>query len=68
MEPLIIYPNTKEESKALKTIFKKMKIPFESADSTKNTYNVAFEKKMKRAEQDKVAGRYKLIKTADLWK
>ncbi|HEY5462216.1 MAG TPA: DUF2683 family protein [Hanamia sp.] len=68
MEAIIVRPNTKAEAAALKTIFKVMKIPFENATTEESPYNTAFERKMEKANADKKAGRYKAIKTADLWK
>jgi len=68
METIIIRPNTKAEATALKTIFKGMKIPFENAKTEESPYNTSFERKMGKAKADKKAGRYKVIKTMDLWK
>jgi len=68
MEAIIIHPKTKAEAKALKTIFKEMKTPFEKVGTKESPYNAAFEKKMEKAKADKKTGRFKVIKTADLWK
>lgn len=70
MDTLTIYPKSKKQITALKTIFEEMGIPFKEKASSKEAspYNDEFEAKMQRASEDKKAGRYKAIKTSDLWK
>lgn len=68
MEAIIIHPQNKEQANLFEQLAKTLKVPFEKAKKPKSPYNAAFEKKMKKAEEDKKAGRYKAIKTADLWK
>ena len=68
MEALTIHPKDEEQSTAIKYILKIMKIPFDKSKVEGSLYNPEFESKMKRAAEDKKAGRYKEIKTEDLWK
>jgi hypothetical protein len=68
MEALIIHPQNKEQANLFEQLAKTLKVPFERAKKPVGQYNAAFEKKMKKAEEDKKAGRYKEIKTEDLWK
>jgi cell division ATPase FtsA len=68
MEAIIIHPQNKEQASLFEQLAKTLKVPFEKAKKQKSSYNEAFEKKMKMAEEDKKAGRYKAIKTTDLWK
>ncbi|HEY4196043.1 MAG TPA: DUF2683 family protein [Mucilaginibacter sp.] len=65
METLIAHPESKEKSDALKAFMKALKIPFEE---DKSPYDPEFVKKIKRSEEDFKAGRFKAIKTDDLWK
>ena len=62
---VIAYPKNKEKLAALMTFMKALEIPFEEE---KSTYNPEFVEKIKRSEEDFKAGRYKAIKTEDLWK
>ncbi|HVS93307.1 MAG TPA: DUF2683 family protein [Mucilaginibacter sp.] len=63
METLIAHPENEEKLIALKAFMKALKIPFE-----KSTYDPEFVKKIERSKQDFKAGKYKAIKTKDLWK
>jgi hypothetical protein len=65
MGTLIAYPENKEKLAALKAFMKALKIRFEEE---KSPYNAEFVEKIKRSEEDFKAGRYKAIKTEDLWK
>jgi len=58
METIIIHPKTKEEVRALKTIFKGMNIPFEKIGTSKKTYNQEFIAKIKKGDLDKKEGRF----------
>jgi uncharacterized membrane protein (DUF106 family) len=62
---LIAHPENKEKLAALKAFMKALKIRFEEGESP---YNPEFVKKINRSEEDFKAGRYKAIKTDDLWK
>lgn len=62
---LIAHPDNKEKLAALKAFMKALKIPFEEE---KASYNPEFLEKIKRSEEDFNAGKYKAIKTEDLWK
>jgi hypothetical protein len=68
MEPITIHPKDEEQLTAIKYILKIMKIPFDKSKREKDLYNPEFESKMKRGAEDKKAGRFKAIKTEDLWK
>lgn len=62
---LIAHPENKEKLDALKAFMKALKIRFEEE---KSPYDAEFVAKIKRSEEDFKAGRYKSIKTEDLWK
>lgn len=68
MEAITIHPGDEEQLNAIKYFLEKMKIPFDKSAKEEGPYNKEFEAKMKRAEDDKKAGRYQAIKTEDLWK
>lgn len=65
MSILIAYPDSKEKLAALKIFMKALKIRFKEE---KTPYNSEFVKKIKRSEDDFKAGKFKAIKTEDLWK
>lgn len=65
METVIVHPANKEQLNALKAFMKAFKISFEDEEKT---YNPEFLAKIKRSEADFKSGRYKAIKTDDLWK
>ncbi len=62
---LIAHPDNKEKLVALKAFMKALKIRFEEE---KPLYNPEFVEKRNRGKKDFEAGRYKAIKTEDLWK
>jgi len=70
METIIATPERPDQLEALKAFLSALKINFkaEVADDSKTFYSPEFEAKMKRAEEDEKAGRFKTIKTAELWK
>lgn len=68
METILVHPQNKRQLTILKTLFEEMNIPFSKISPKESKYNEDFEIKMKKAAADKKAGRYKAIKTADLWK
>lgn len=70
METYTIHPKDKAQASAVKAFLKALKVPFETEPEVelKSIYSAEFNEKMKRAEEDLKAGRYKSIKTADLWK
>jgi hypothetical protein len=65
MGTLIAHPENKEKSDALKAFMKALKISFEEE---KSPYDPEFVAKVKRSEEDFEAGKFKAIKTEDLWK
>ncbi len=65
METLIVHPENEEKLAALKAFMKALKIRFEEQ---KTPYNPEFVKKIERSEEDFKAGKFKAIKTEDLWK
>ena len=64
MEIFIAQPETEEKAAALKAFMKALKISFKE----EKPYNPDFLKKIERSKADFKAGRYKSIKTKDLWK
>lgn len=67
METLLIYPQSKEQVKAFEHMAKALKVPFEKIEK-ESPYNSEFVTKILQGNKDKKAGRYKVIKTEDLWK
>lgn len=65
MGTLIAHPESKEKLAALKAFMKSLKIRFEEGASP---YDPEFEEKIKRSTEDFKAGKFKAIKTDDLWK
>ena len=65
MATLIVHPENKEKLEALKTFMTAFKISFEEEEST---YDPDFVKKIKQSDEDFKAGKFKAIKTEDLWK
>ena len=65
MGTLIAHPENKEKLAALKAFMKALKIRFEEENAP---YDPHFIEKIKRSEADFKAGRYKAIKTEDIWK
>ncbi len=65
MAILIAHPENKEKSAALKAVMKALGIRFEETESP---YNPEFVEKIVRSEEDFKAGKFKAIKTDDLWK
>jgi hypothetical protein len=65
MGTLIAHPESKEKLAALKAFMKALKIRFEE---DKSPYSPEFVEKIKRSEADFNAGKFKAIKTEDLWK
>ena len=63
METITIHPRSKEETKAFEQMAKALNIPFEKSD-----YNAAFVAKIKKGDKDRKLGKYKVIKTEDLWR
>ena len=61
MEALTIHPQNRVQLKAIKSVLKAMKIPFEKKDSP---YDPEFVKKIQKSR----ASEGKEIKTKDLWK
>ncbi|MES2109225.1 MAG: DUF2683 family protein [Bacteroidota bacterium] len=65
MGTLIAHPENKEKMAALKAFMKALKIRFEEGESP---YKPEFVEKIKRSQADFKAGKFKAIKTDDLWK
>ena len=68
MEAIIIHPNDKEQLIVIEYFLYSLKIPFDKIKVVGSVYNSEFNEKMERAIEDKKTGRYKFIKTEDLWK
>ena len=67
MEALTVLPSNPAELKVVKAFLKALSIKFSKAEQD-IVYGPKFEAKMKKSMEDKKAGRYKAIKTEDLWK
>lgn len=67
METLIVHLKSAKKAEALKSVMKALDVKFESKKPT-NPYDPEFVSKIKEGEEDYKAGRYKKIKTEDLWK
>ena len=65
MEIIIAHPESEEKLAALKAFMKALKIRFEEE---KSAYDPEFVEKIKRSDEDFKAGKFKAIKTDDLWK
>jgi hypothetical protein len=65
METLIVQPDSKEKSDAIKAFMKALKISFEE---TKSPYNPEFVAKIKQGEEDIKAEKTKKISLDDVWK
>ncbi len=69
METLIIQPESIDKLETVKAVLKALKVNFiTQKEGTNGQYSDSFISKMKQGDEDKKAGRYKTIKTADLWK
>ena len=66
METIIVKPESQEQKKTIKAFLNALKIKFKEEDLS--PYNPEFVAKIKKGEKDKKAGRYKTIKTSELWK
>jgi hypothetical protein len=65
METLIVQPDSKEKSDAIKAFMKALKITFEE---TKSPYNPDFVAKIKQGEEDIKTSKTKRISLDDVWK
>lgn len=65
METLIVQPDSKEKSNAIKAFMKALKISFKE---TKSPYNPEFVAKIKQGEEDIKAGKTRKISLDDVWK
>lgn len=65
MATLIIHPENEEKLEALKAFMTAFKIRFEEDEST---YDPEFIEKIKRSDEDFKSGKFKSIKTDDLWR
>lgn len=63
----IANPIDAAQEKAVEAIFKALKVPYKKTKE-ESPYDPEFVAKIKQGEEDKKAGRYKIIKTEDLWK
>lgn len=68
MEAIIIHSIDEEQSKVIKYILNTLNVPFNKTKVKENFYNEDFNAKMERASLDKKEGRFKAIKTENLWK
>jgi hypothetical protein len=62
---LIAHPENKEKLAALKAFMKALKIRFEEGESP---YDPEFVEKINRSKNDFKTGKFKTIKTDNLWK
>ena len=62
----IAHPTNKDQINALKAVVKAFKIEFEI--TKENPYNPDFVEKILQGEDDFKNGKFKIIKTEDLWK
>ncbi|MEO8853569.1 MAG: DUF2683 family protein [Ginsengibacter sp.] len=67
METILIYPKSKEQVKVFEQMAKALKVPFEKIEK-ESPYDPEFVDKILQGDKDKEAGRYRIIKTEDLWK
>ena len=65
---LLIHLKDKEQLTVIKYNLNSINILFDKTNDEEGYYNSDFNKKMERAAEDKKAGRYKSIKTENLWK
>lgn len=65
METLIVQPDSKEKSDAIKAFMKALKISFET---TRSPYNPDFVDKIKKGDEDIKEGRTSKISLDDVWK
>ena len=66
----IAHPDSKAKGKALKAVFEALEIPYEKKDD-ECPYNLEFVAKIKRAEEDRKAGKGRKITVEELdnlWK
>ena len=68
MKAIIIHLKDKEQLTVIKQNLNSINIPFDKTNDEEGHYNSDFNKKMERAAEDKKTGRYKSIKTENLWK
>lgn len=66
MEPLIVYPENKEQSTIIKAFLKALKINFEK--ESKSPYNQEFVAKIKRGEKAATEGKGVKVDVDNLWK
>lgn len=67
MSIYIAQPQNEAQDKAIKAVLDALGIPYKTEPAVP-AYNSEFEEKMRRGEEDKKSGHYKIIKTDDLWK
>jgi hypothetical protein len=66
MEIITIHPRSKAETKVFEQMAKALNIPFEKG--VRKKYDPKFVAKIKQGDRDRKAGKFKTIKTDDLWK
>lgn len=67
METITIHPRSKEEIKVFEQMAKALNLPFEKSKE-KVGYKPSFIAKIKEGDKNKKAGKFKVIKTENLWK
>ncbi len=67
MTTFTIHSEDKEQSTTIKAILKALKVNFE-VKTEKTQYNKEFIAKIKESKKQAKEGKYKVIKTEDLWK
>ncbi|WP_390937459.1 DUF2683 family protein [Parapedobacter soli] len=66
METFIVHTENKTQANAIKAVLKALNVTFER--TTERPYNSEFVKKIERSDQEYKEGRFKTVKTEDLWK
>ncbi len=64
----IAHPVNTDQINALKAVVKALKIKFEVAKETKKPYNKDFVNMILKGDEDFKQGKFKTIKTKNLWK
>ena len=68
METILLHPKNKVQLTLIKNLAKQMGMSFETKSDGQQQYNPEFVAKMEKSKQDFEEGRFKAIKTEDLWK
>jgi hypothetical protein len=66
METFIVHTENKTQANAIKAVLKALNVTFEKTNE--KPYNPQFVKKIKKSDEEYKAGRFKTVKTEDLWR